>query len=117
MNTPVNYFGSNLRALRENAGLSSRHVAIGAGISPTFYSDIEYGRRMPSRAILENIAKALDLPPSMLFKFDPRESIDQVVAELMAHPENGPTLAKLCKGLGAGRIKQRDIERLSALAR
>jgi len=35
---------------------------------------------------------------------------------LLAHPENGPALAKLCKGLGAGKIKKTDIERLSASA-
>jgi transcriptional regulator with XRE-family HTH domain len=113
MKIPVNYFGSNLRSLREQSGLNPRQVAAGAGISATFYADIEHGRRMPSREMVEKLAKVLAFPSSALFKFDPRECINEIAAAIWARPQNGPAVAKLCKGLSSGRIKQRDLERLS----
>ena len=51
--------GSEIRRLRTKAGFTLRGFAQKIGISAAHQSDIEYGRRLPSEKVLQEIAKAL----------------------------------------------------------
>jgi transcriptional regulator with XRE-family HTH domain len=108
-----NYFGSALRKTREGVGLSLRRIADSSGISPTFLSDIEHGRRMPSREIVGKLAAAMELPASDLLKLDPRESLDEIVPEVLASPETGVALAAVCRRLRDGKISRRELNRFA----
>lgn len=51
---------------RERAGFSKSEFARAAGISPSYVTDMEHGRRTPSPAILARMADALDVDPDAL---------------------------------------------------
>lgn len=108
----LNPFATNLRTLREDAGVSLRHVSRVVGVSPTFISDIERGRRMPSRAVLRKIAEAIGKPAAELAKFDPRESLREIRTEVLAQPEMGNALAMLCRRLRTGQVSRKELEDL-----
>lgn len=50
-----------MRALRQNMGLSTREIAKQLGMSFSYYSDIENGRRNPSIEKSMNMAKFFDV--------------------------------------------------------
>jgi transcriptional regulator with XRE-family HTH domain len=108
-----NYFGATLRKTRERAGISLRRIAEATGISPTYLSDVEHGRRMPSREIIGKLAEAMELPVGELLKSDPRESLGEIVPEVLASPETGVALAAVCRRLRDGKITRRDLNRLA----
>ena len=58
--------GKNLRRLREAKGWSQEAFAHEAGIHRTYVSDIERGARNPTIAVVEKLAKPLDVPASEL---------------------------------------------------
>lgn len=105
-------FGSKLRSLRKDAGLSLRQTAKMAGISSTFLADVEFGRRMPARAIIGRLADAIGAKVDELLVLDPREGIDDIMATASADPAARAVLAKLCRCLGSGTISTRDLERM-----
>jgi transcriptional regulator with XRE-family HTH domain len=53
-------FGSRARGLREDEGVSLRRVAARARITPTHLMNVERGDVMPSLAIAERIANAVN---------------------------------------------------------
>ncbi len=53
--------GQNILRLRKEKGLTQEQLANKAGISRRYLSDIENGKRKISLAILERIARVLDL--------------------------------------------------------
>lgn len=53
--------GEKLRAARVAKGLGLRELAREAGIAPSYLSDIEYDRRVPSESVLETLSRLLDL--------------------------------------------------------
>ena len=55
--------------------MSLRQLAAKVGCSPPFVSDIELGRRFPSKATLASIAKALEIGLHELSKYDSREAL------------------------------------------
>ena len=99
--------------MRLSAGLTLREVARATGISATYLSDIEFGRRMPSRKILEGLAAAIEKPVDELLQYDPRESLQAIEVELTASPEIGPTLLKLCRQLRAGKLRLSALNKLA----
>jgi XRE family aerobic/anaerobic benzoate catabolism transcriptional regulator len=58
----VKVIGSAIRDLREKRGLTLEKLATNASISYQYLSGIETGKENFSIAILEKIAKALDMP-------------------------------------------------------
>lgn len=58
--------GRNVRRLREEKGWSQEDYADRAGIHRTYVSDIERGRRNPTIAVVEKLAKPLDVLASEL---------------------------------------------------
>ena len=113
--TPLDFsrFAERLRSLRKSSGLSLRHVAAESGISATFLSDIELGRRMPSSEVLRLIAVAIDQPASELLKVDPRRDLDEILAAA-ATPETAAALAKICRGLREGKLSKRNLDDLGS---
>jgi transcriptional regulator with XRE-family HTH domain len=58
----------NIKLLRNRLGLSQLHLALELGISTTFLSDIETGKKWVSAQTLSQIAKALKIEIYELFK-------------------------------------------------
>jgi len=61
-NEAVKVIGGAIRGLREQRGLTLEKLASSASISYQYLSGIETGKENFSIAILEKIAKALDVP-------------------------------------------------------
>jgi transcriptional regulator with XRE-family HTH domain len=57
----ANSFGEYLQQARLSAKLGLRELAKKAGIAPSYLSDIENDRRVPSEDVLKNLARHLDL--------------------------------------------------------
>lgn len=67
--------GATVKALRETAGLSTRALAVRAGVSQPFLSQIERGVSAPSMSTIYRLAEALGVVPGDLL---PRPPLDQV---------------------------------------
>jgi transcriptional regulator with XRE-family HTH domain len=63
-------FGSNLRKLRKEKGLSMERLAQIAGIEYSQVSDIEHGKINTTLSSVFVLAKALEIRPSILLEFD-----------------------------------------------
>jgi transcriptional regulator with XRE-family HTH domain len=61
-------FGKNVRALREEAGLSQEELAFRAGMKRSYVSDLERGTRNPTVRALGRLAAALEVHPSRLLQ-------------------------------------------------
>src|SRR6266542_5120818 len=59
--------GGRLRELREHRGDSLRALALRAGLTPSFISQIERGVAQPSVSTLFRIAAALEIPVAEIF--------------------------------------------------
>ena len=55
--------------------MSLRKLAAKVGCSPPFISDIELGRRFPSKTTLVSIAKALQIDVQELEQYDSRDAL------------------------------------------
>lgn len=60
--------GQNVKRLREKAGMSQIRLAEDAGVHQVTISNVETGARGPSMMLVMNIAKALGVPSTSLFK-------------------------------------------------
>lgn len=58
--------GRKLKAAREARGLSLAALAAAAGVSPSYLSEVEHGRKSPSLLVLRRLAAALNLEPADL---------------------------------------------------
>ena len=71
-----------IRALRERRGLTQEDFADRCGVSVSFASLLERGERSPSYETLLQVAAALGLPPSELFRL---EEDDDTGADRLVH--------------------------------
>src|SRR5689334_12570609 len=80
-------FGKALRTVRARKGLSQKDVAKLTSLDQSYISLIESGRRKPTLAIAEELARALDIPVYlfMLLGSDERDlrGIDPAQAALL----------------------------------
>ena len=90
-----------IRALRERLGLTQEDFAARCGISVSFASLLERGERSPSYETLLQVAAALGLPPSELFRL---EEEDDTGADRLLH------------FLRARQLTREDVERLLTVA-
>jgi transcriptional regulator with XRE-family HTH domain len=60
------HLGSAIKFCRNQRGLTQPELAERAGVSASYLSILERGKRDPSFSIIEKIARALDLPLSLL---------------------------------------------------
>jgi len=67
-------FGRRLKILRKAKTLNQAKLAEKVGIETKYLSNLETGRRSPSFEKTVELAKALDVPVSALFSFDPDEA-------------------------------------------
>lgn len=58
--------GKAIRLLRARKGISQKHLAEGAEITPSFLSLVEGNHRAASLTVLKRIANALDVAPEVL---------------------------------------------------
>lgn len=73
--------GSQIRALRRTADLTTVELATRAGLSNGMLSKVERGTTMPSFDTIVRLAKGLDVPVARLFaSFDDRRDISVVKA-------------------------------------
>lgn len=68
-------FGRTVRSCREQLGLSQEAFAIKAGVHRTYVSSIELGKVQVSIRIAEQLAKALELPLSTIWKKIEKENL------------------------------------------
>ena len=79
-----------MRELRNEADLSLRELAkqLG-GVTAAHLSDIEFGRRHPSDALLLKLARFFKLQVEDLRKLDPRPPIEEIKAAARRNPRYG----------------------------
>lgn len=63
---PLPQFGANLRAAREQHGLSQEALAQRAGMDPAEIRRLESARRDPGVRVVTRLARALDTTPAAL---------------------------------------------------
>ncbi len=63
-------FGSRLRKLRNDQGLSQKSLADQMGVSRTYISKIENGRQNPTLEKIYNISTCLNVSIHCLFQFE-----------------------------------------------
>ena len=75
----------NIKRFRSRLGLSQLHLALELGISTTFLSDIETGKKWVSAQTLSRIAKALKIEVFELFKpeQDIRDDVSAAIAKYL----------------------------------
>ncbi|MDR0496431.1 MAG: helix-turn-helix domain-containing protein [Treponema sp.] len=75
----------NIKRFRNRLGLSQLHLALELGISTTFLSDIETGKKWVSAQTLTQIAKALKIEVHELFKPEQnlRDDVSAAVAKYL----------------------------------
>ena len=81
--------GQHIRDLREQKDISLRELAKRLDVSAAFMSDVELGRRFPSREILTKIAKALGVTAEELEAFDTRPPIEDLKRYAASDPAYG----------------------------
>src|SRR5438046_261259 len=86
--------GEKIRELRENKDISLRELAKRVELSAAFLSDVELGRRFPSKKVLRQLADALDIKPDDLENFDTRAPIEEVRRRVQTEPAFGLALRK-----------------------
>ncbi|MBQ6688287.1 MAG: helix-turn-helix transcriptional regulator [Bacteroidales bacterium] len=60
-------FGNNVRKIRESKGLTQEALAFMAGLSRSYYTELELGKRNPSLLNIKKLADALCVSlPSLL---------------------------------------------------
>jgi transcriptional regulator with XRE-family HTH domain len=106
----ITSFAEKFRGMRMESCMSLRQMARASGTSPTFLTDIEHGRRLPSKEVLIKLAECMRRPASELLKCDPRENLDRIVAKVNEHPEIGQMIADLCDRYSDGKISWRDLK-------
>ncbi|VDG18734.1 XRE family transcriptional regulator [Lactobacillus brevis KB290] [Lactiplantibacillus mudanjiangensis] len=69
MNDKISKFGIEIRKIRENKHFSVRQSALQGGISSSYWSQVENGKRnIPKPATLEKIARGLSTDKDVIFK-------------------------------------------------
>lgn len=60
-------FGKVIRKFRKGSGLTQRELAKKVKVTPTYISKLESGLANPSFALLKRIARAMRIPPEVVF--------------------------------------------------
>ncbi len=60
--------GHRIASIRSQKNISQLSLSLKAGVSKSYMSDLENGRRNPSVLVLNRIASALKIPLSSLFE-------------------------------------------------
>src|ERR1700751_3618668 len=101
--------GQRLHELRDKADLSLRELSKKVGISRTFISYIELGRRFPSEEILAKLASALNVSLEELKQYDNREPIADLKRLMDSNPKLGFAFRTAVEKLKSGELTAEDI--------
>ena len=93
-----------IRSARERQGLTQEQFASRCGISVSFASLLERGERSPSYQTLVQVAEALEMSVSELFR------------DVGTHTSDEPHLGKLVEFARGARLSRLQVERLIAVA-
>jgi len=72
-------FGSRIRSIREAANLSRESAAERAGTGANYLGEVERGEKFPTLEMIERIATALEVSPSIFFEYDAEEIDSQIL--------------------------------------
>ena len=64
--------GKTIRLLRINAGIKQKDLAHTLGITPSYLSLVETGKKQPGRRLIERAAEKLGVPVSYIFRHNER---------------------------------------------
>ena len=87
--------GERIRELREQRDLSVRELAKELSLSAPFLSDIELGRRHPSKDVLDRLASILKTTPEDLKKYDARPPVQELKRIAASNPAMGFALRRV----------------------
>lgn len=99
--------GATIRAARLRARLTAAALAKRLEVSRPHLCDLEYGRRNPSPALLDQIEREIGLKPGALARLDPRPPVAEIVSLCRADPELAHQLRRaIARGaLTAARVR------------
>jgi len=100
-------FGETLREARVKKGVSLRSLASELSITPSYLSDIENDRRIPSEDVLQELAARLNLDFDDLMARAGRFGED---AE--RYLKNQPTAVKLFRRISESNLDEEELRRL-----
>ena len=83
-NEYISLLGANIKAARTVLGFSQREIAKLAGISLSYYSQIEAGKRIPSLEVLINISEALKVSPDNLVYGEKMTRHQDIILQMLA---------------------------------
>ena len=87
--------GERIRELREQLDFSLRELAKVLKVSAPFLSDIELGRRHPSKEVLERLASALKTTREDLREYDARPPVQELKRIAASDPDMGFALREV----------------------
>src|ERR1700741_932673 len=101
--------GQRLHELRDKADLSLRELSKKGGISGPFLSDIELGRRFPSKKILGKLERVRNVSLEELRKYDNREPIADLRRLMDSNPKLGFAFRTAVEKVKSGELTAEDI--------
>lgn len=101
--------GEALKDLRKSKNLGLRELARKAGVSASFVSEIESGRRFPSDEVLERLAIELGASAADLRQLDLRFHVAELKQLLAENPEWGPVFRKIAQVGRTGKTSPREL--------
>jgi len=108
----VQTIGQFIREKRTARGLSLRSLALRAGISPPFLSDIERGRRFPSDRSREKLAPLLGVEKKQLDQFDYRKDLPAIIELLKNHPDLQKAFRQIVQRIHDGKLQPVELAKL-----
>lgn len=105
--------GYKLRSVRNSRGLTLEEVAKNLDVSPSYLSEIERGKKIPSLRVLCNLSIYLDLPRNLLREvLEKPEEETQSLGEMLENrrEEMGLTREKLSRAIGWPRTNLEAVE-------
>jgi transcriptional regulator with XRE-family HTH domain len=80
-------YGSAVRRLRQERGMTSEALAGAAQVSPSYLSEVERGLKRPSTDVLAKLARAFGMLPSQLLEYVESLTVGpQVIAQSLEPP-------------------------------
>ena len=98
--------GTRIREVRKDKGLTLRKAAAELGIPPSYLSDIENSRRLPSEKVMKRITEVLGIPGSELQLLDGR-----IDPDLKRWAEGQPKVRHLLRKMKDQNVDMDDVER------
>jgi len=105
--------GEYIRQLREAKDISLREFAGRLNLTPAFISDIELGKRNPSKDVLNQMAEFFGVSTEDLAKYDERVPVDDTKKLMQTNPAAGAAVGVLLrKAVENRQVTQADIKKI-----